>query len=41
MSNKKIPVTNEKKDQNKFKRTAIKTKKININPMNTRGGTRF
>lgn len=41
MANKRIPVTNEKKDQSKFKRTAIKTKKINIQPMNTRGGTRL
>lgn len=41
MANKRTPVTNEKKDNGKFKRTAIKTKKINIQPMNTRGGTRL
>lgn len=41
MANKKIPITNQKKDNGKFKRTAIKTKKINITPMSTRGGTRL
>lgn len=41
MANKKTIIKNEKADNAKFKRTAVKTKKINIQPMNTRGGTRL
>lgn len=33
--------TKEKKDHNIFRRTAVKTKKINITPKPMRGGTRL
>ena len=33
--------TNESVDRNVFRRTAVKTKKINIDPKNMRGGIRL
>lgn len=33
--------TNQNVDRNVFRRTAVKTKKINIDPKNMRGGIRL
>lgn len=35
---KRFRVVKQAKDQRKFTRTAIKTKRINVIPLNTRGG---
>ena len=39
--NNKTTNTKEKKDHKIFRRTAVKTKKINITPKPMRGGTRL
>ena len=39
--NRKKKITNKTLDKKIFKNTATSTKKINITPMSTRGGTRL
>ncbi len=41
MANKRKKIKNQNLDKKIFRNTASSTKKINITPMNTRGGTRL